>query len=97
MNLRKEYQKENKVGTVFFTDSYGDTAFTEEYVEWLEEKLKLNTYIVIIVTEGGKDTFLIQAKDLDDARANLKQRGFTYWSSLKLLEFNDDNDVYTIE
>ena len=45
MDLREDYKKEKgKWASVVCSDAEGNTYFTDDYVEWLEEKLvKLTT------------------------------------------------------
>ncbi len=46
MNLREDYKKEKgKWANVVCSDTEGNTYFTDDYVEWLEEKLVKNCSI----------------------------------------------------
>jgi hypothetical protein len=53
MDLRENYKKEKgKWSSVACSDAEGNTYFTDDYVEWLEDKLVKNCSIPDVVGQG---------------------------------------------
>ena len=56
MDLRADYKKEKgKWASVVCSDAEGNTYFTDDYVEWLEEKLVKNCSIPVVVNHVCPD------------------------------------------
>jgi len=70
MDLREEYKKEKgKWASVVCSDAQGNTYFTDDYVEWLEERLVKNCSIPDV---GG--SFLYELKTIAYGKGSSSER-----------------------